>query len=134
MRNLVTLAAAGLLASACATTETSNSAALAGSEWRVTQIDGVAVTPTSRAAISFGADGRFYGNASCNRMSGTYRVDRSALSLNNAGLTKMLCEPAEMEQERKLVELLGQVSSYQIDPAGALILTTQSGAHIVASR
>ncbi|MFZ3485515.1 META domain-containing protein [Sphingomonas sp. 3-13AW] len=134
MRNLVTLAVAGLLASGCATTATSDSGALTGSEWRITQIGGVDVTPNSHAAIGFGADGRFYGNASCNRMSGTYRVDGSALSLNSAGLTRMLCDPAEMEQERELVELLGQVSSYQIGPGGSLVLTTRSGAHIVASR
>jgi heat shock protein HslJ len=134
MRNLLTAAAAGLLASGCATTATIDPAALIGSEWRVTQIGSVAVPPNSRAAIGFGADGRFYGNAGCNRMFGTYRVDRSALSLNSAGLTKMLCEPAEMEQERELVELLGQVNSHQIDTAGSLVLITRSGAHIVASR
>ena len=78
MKYRVTLAAAGLLASGCATTATSDPAAFIGREWRVTQIGGVAVTANSRAAIGFGSDGRFYGNASCNRMFGTYRVDGPA--------------------------------------------------------
>ncbi|MFZ3483227.1 META domain-containing protein [Sphingomonas sp. 3-13AW] len=123
-----------MLASGCATTARTDSAALVGSEWRITQIGGAAVAPESRAAISFDADGRFSGNAGCNRMIGTYRADGPALSLSNAGLTKMLCAPAEMKQESDLVELLGDVDSYRIDPAGTLVLTTRSGTRIVASR
>ena len=134
MRNFLTLAVACSLASGCATTANEDSAELVGSEWRVTQIGGVAVAPNSGAAISFGADGRFHGNAGCNRMFGTYRTDGATLSLSNAGLTRMLCAPAEMEQEREFVELLGQVNSYRIDPAGSLVLTTRTGAEIVASR
>jgi heat shock protein HslJ len=134
MRNFLTLAVAGLLASGCATTASEDSASLVGSEWRVRQIGGVPVASNSRAVISFGADGRFYGNAGCNRMFGTYRTDGSTLSLSSAGLTKMLCAPAEMEQEREFVELLGQVNSYRIDPAGSLVLTTRSGADILAGR
>ena len=124
---------AGLLATACATTG-AEPASLRGGDWRVTRIGGAAVLPDSRAVITFDADGRFRGNASCNSMFGTWRADRSALSLSRVGLTRMLCQPAEMAQEQALVGLLEQVSAYRIEPPGTLVLTTPSGARIHATR
>ncbi|MEG8055389.1 META domain-containing protein [Sphingomonas sp. 22L2VL55-3] len=46
----------------------------------------------------------------------------------------MAYPPAPMDQERKLVDLLGKVSSYSIDHTGALVLTTTSGDQLVARR
>jgi heat shock protein HslJ len=134
MRRLMTAMLAALAVIGCATTGSPDRVALAGTEWRVTQIGGAAAIPSSRASIAFGPDGRFSGNASCNRMFGTYRAGRPALSLSAVGLTRMLCAPAQMAQERALVGLLEHVETYRIDPDGTLVLTTRSGARIVARR
>lgn len=135
MRNILATAVASLAITGCTTTtDNADLAALQGQEWRVTRIGGEPVIPNSRAAIGFGTDGRYNGNASCNRVFGAYRLDGSTLTLSHGGLTRMLCQPAEMEQERKFVDLLDQVNSYQIDATGSLVLTTRSGARIVAER
>jgi transposase-like protein len=117
MRNLLTAAAAGLLASGCATTATIDPAALIGSEWRVTQIGSVAVPPNSRAAIGFGADGRFYGNAGCNRMFGTYRVDRLSCPLLSgpSTMTVWTKEGRRMPAKKhKPEEIIGKLREVEI--------------------
>ncbi|WP_277971419.1 META domain-containing protein [Sphingomonas echinoides] len=63
-----------------------------------------------------------------------YTVEGSKLTISPAGTTMMACPPALMDQERKLVDLLGKVSSYSIDHTGALVLTTTSGDQLVARR
>jgi len=47
-----------------------------------------------------------------------YTVEGSKLTISPAGTTMMACPPALMDQERKLVDLLGKVSSYSIDHTG----------------
>ena len=140
-RSAVTFAmTAGLMLSACATRSGSSSSgaasttALQAGEWRVEDIAGAGVIDNSPATLLFGADGRLSGNASCNRLIASYTVDGSKLTISPAGTTMMACPPAVMDQERKLVDLLGTVSSYNIDREGTLILATASGKKIVARR
>ena len=140
-RSAVTFAmTAGLMLSACATGSGSSSSgaasttALQAGEWRVEDIAGAGVIDNSPATLLFGADGRLSGNASCNRLIASYTVDGSKLTISPAGTTMMACPPAVMDQERKLVDLLGTVSSYSIDREGTLILATASGKKIVARR
>ena len=126
--------AASIAIAGCATTGAIDKTALLGSEWRVTEVGSSAVIADSRASLGFSEDGRLYGNASCNRLVGTYRVEGSQLTISNSGLTMMACPPAEMDQERRLVDVLNQVNSYEIDSTGNLVLRTPSGARIVARR
>lgn len=103
-------------------------------EWRVEDIRGAGVIDNSPATLLFGPDGRLSGNATCNRLIASYTVEGSKLTISPAGTTMMACPPALMDQERKLVDLLGKVSSYSIDHTGALVLTTTSGDQLVARR
>lgn len=132
---------AGLMLSACATTGSSVSSggnasvtALQAGEWRVEVIAGAGVIDNSPATLLFGSDGRLSGNASCNRLIASYTIEGSKLTISSAGTTMMACPPALMNQERKLVDLLGTVTRYSIDRTGALTLTSASGKQIVARR
>lgn len=132
---------AGLVLSACATTGSDLSSggptfrtALQAGVWRIEDIAGAGVIDNSPATLSFDPDGRLSGNASCNRLIGNYKVDGNKLTISPAGTTMMACPPALMDQERRLVALLGKVSRYKIDRTGALILTSVSGERIVARR
>ena len=138
--SIVTITA-GLMLSACATTGSSVSSggntsvtALQAGEWRVEDIAGAGVIDNSPATLLFGADGRLSGNASCNRLIASYTIEGSKLTISPAGTTMMACPPALMDQERKLVDLLGTVTLYSIDRTGALTLTSASGKQIVARR
>lgn len=125
---------ASVVVASCATGPVHDANGLQGSEWRVTEIAGQAAIAGSQASLGFGADGRLYGNASCNRLVGTYRVEGSHVTLSNAGLTMMACSQAEMDQERRLVDVLNQVNAYEIAANGALALSTPAGTRIVAQR
>ena len=77
---------------------------------------------------------RLSGNASCNRLIARYTLTDGTLTISQAGTTRMACAPALMDQERRLVDLLGKVTSYTIDQDGTLVLKSQSGSRIVARR
>ncbi len=131
----------GLLLAACATTgsgsssaDTASVAALQAGEWQIEDIEGAGVVDNSPATLLFGADGKLSGNASCNRLIASYTVEGSKLTISPTGTTMMACPPALMDQERKLVDLLGAVTRYSIDRTGTLTLTSASGKRIVARR
>ncbi len=116
---------------------------LLGREWVVQSIAGVAVAQGSPASLQFFADGRLAGSATCNRLLGSYTSAAQAsanpgaavqLTLQQTGTTMMACPPALMQQERTLLQLLPAVTSYRIDPTGALVLQTSDGKALVARR
>lgn len=88
----------------------------------------------SPASLQFLPDGRLAGNASCNRLIDSFTRDGEKLAVTPAGTTMMMCPPALMEQERRLLELLPEIKSYKIDGSGALILQTSEGETIKARR
>lgn len=78
--------------------------ALAGSEWRFTEIDGE--KPASdKAALSFGDD-RISGTAGCNRMGGPWRVENDRLIAGPFAETRMFCGGKVGEQEQAIGALL----------------------------
>jgi len=132
---------AGLMLAACATTGSGSSSAgtasitaLQAGEWRIENIAGAGVIDDSPATLLFAPDGRLSGNASCNRLIASYTVQGSKLTISPAGTTMMACPPALMDQERKLIDLIGTVTRYSIDRTGKLTLTSTSGKSIIARR
>lgn len=112
----------------------SDKSPLTGREWTVVSIAGAGVIDHSPATLQFLPGGRLAGNASCNRIIGSFRLAGTQLSLQPAGTTMMACPEALMNQERKLLGLLPRVESYRIDNTGALILRATDGSTIVARR
>lgn len=136
-----TITAAALALSACSTMSPgvppagiTSPAALQAGEWTVEDIGDRGIVDNSHVTLLFGPDGRLSGNASCNRLIATYSVKGAALTISPGGLTMMACPPALMEQERRFVDLLKDVRSFQIDGTGALLLETASGLKITARR
>ena len=138
--SLAAIAAISLL-SACVTLDsgspspnTASVTALQAGEWQIEDIAGAGVIDSSRATLLFGRVGRLSGNASCNRLIASYTVEGSRLTISPAGTTMMACPPALMDQERKLVDLIGTVTRYSIDRTGKLTLISASGKSIIARR
>lgn len=108
--------------------------ALVGREWMIEDIGGKGVIDNSPASLLFLPDGRLAGNAGCNRLIASYQQDGQTLRLSPAGTTRMMCPPALMEQEQRLLEILPLINGYTIDATGALVLATADGAAITAHR
>jgi CubicO group peptidase (beta-lactamase class C family) len=107
---------------------------LLGREWVIEDIVGSGVVDNSQATLHFFPDGRLAGNASCNRMIGSYEASPGRLTVTLAGATMMACPEALMNQERKLLDWLPTVTSYRIDATGALILMAVDGSTLTARR
>lgn len=146
MKTLGTLLAVGALAAlgACAPTAAPETAkplpaptggsALAGGEWKVTEIGGVPVIADVPVTIEF-KEGRVFGAGSCNRFTGGYEAGaKFEIKLGMMASTMMACADGQMAQEGKYLALLAEISSYSIDSTGALILKAPDGRTIKAKR
>jgi len=91
---------------------------LEGTDWKVTELGGapVAAAPGARqASLVLTAEGRkVAGSTGCNRMAGTYELEKDALRFKPMALTMMACLEPLMKQEQAFVEALKATSSYRI--------------------
>jgi heat shock protein HslJ len=99
-----------------------------GITWRAEDIGGGGIIDRSRATLTFGADGRVSGSASCNHYSGSYALERGTLSFTSALVaTQTACAPSLMDQERRFLAILGAARQIELLPTGALLLSTPEG-------
>lgn len=99
-----------------------------GVVWRAEDIGGGGIIDRSRATLTFGVDGRISGSASCNNYSGSYALDRGALSFTSVMVaTQKSCVPSLMDQERRFLAILGAARQIELLPTGALLLSTPEG-------
>lgn len=95
---------------------------LTGRTWVVEDIAGAGIIDASRVTLGFGTDGRVAGSGGCNRWFAGYDLTGEGLTIGQAGSTMMACPDALMAQERRFFEALGQVTGFDIDETGALVL------------
>ncbi|WP_339462717.1 META domain-containing protein [Pseudomonas sp. EA_105y_Pfl2_R69] len=81
----------------------------------------------SHLTITFGDDGRAYGNAGCNHWFAGYQLDGDKLGFSAAGSTRKMCAEALMEQEARFLESLGQVQRWDFNDIGQLQLWPAAG-------
>ena len=103
-----------------------------GAEWAVEDLAGAGIIDRSRMTLRFLADNRVAGRASCNRYMGSYNLTGEGLSFSPQATTMMACAPALMNQERRFLELLEQVTDGRIGRHGELLLQTPAGDTIKA--
>lgn len=107
---------------------------LQGRDWMIEDIDGRGVIDGSPASLTFGADGQLSGNATCNRIVGSYREQDGRVTLGPVGMTMMACPEALMEQERRLLDVLTGEVSFDISKDGDLVLRSGEGRTLTARR
>lgn len=83
--------------------------------WVVESIGERPVVDRSPARIQFSGDGAIAGNASCNRFFGKYTYTKQTLAIEPLGSTRMMCLPALMEQEQRLLEQLPTATTANIE-------------------
>lgn len=124
---ILLLLASGLALAACAMTPHSLSAARLFGDWTVEDIAERGVIDYSPASLSFGPDGQLSGHGTCNRLASRWSATGRRITIEAPGLTRKLCPPALMDQERRYVDLLGRVTRYYVDETGALVLEGSGG-------
>jgi heat shock protein HslJ len=105
---------------------------LTGRTWVVEDIGGGGLIDSSNVTLSFGTHGRVAGSGGCNRWFAGFELTGESLSIGQAGSTLMACPEALMTQERRFFEALAQVTGFDIDETGALLLTGGDGTLLLA--
>jgi heat shock protein HslJ len=107
---------------------------LQGAEWAVVEIGGAPLIAGSKVTLDFAPDGRLSGHSSCNRFTSAYTLSGEGLAISKAAGTRMMCEAALMDQERRFIEALDAVRNFSIASDGALLLNTGNGQTVKARR
>ena len=97
-------------------------AALGGTAWNLVEMGGTADFAHILPTIEFGADGSVSGFAGCNTFSGTYTTDGTALAMGPLASTQIGCQRPASAVEAEYLNALSGVTSWEIDPAGQLVL------------
>ena len=95
---------------------------LDGRAFLSTDVQGRTIVAGTTVRISF-ENGQLGASAGCNSMGGPYRIDGGRLVTGQLAMTEMACEPALMEQDRWVAELLG-ASAITLD-GGTLTLANE---------
>lgn len=118
----------GLL-TACATTGNGGSGKTLSGEWTIESIHGTAVDKNAGDHIPFLGFDRakkiVYGSTGCNRLTGGWDPKAETLDTKRLACTRMMC--ADMTNETRVLEALGEVEKYHIDNNGTLLLTDGNG-------
>lgn len=95
--------------------------------WQRTELDGrtiVAAAP-DRYTLTFEGGGRVLVRADCNRGSGSYEVNASAMKLGPIALTRMGCPPGT--QDAEFVQPLARATGYTISGSELVIALGSAG-------
>ncbi|MFN3663587.1 META domain-containing protein [Yoonia sp.] len=100
---------------------------LTGRTWVVTETAGAAVPEDIRVTLGFDIAGRVAGGGGCNRWFAGYELSGEGLRFTQAGATRMACAADQMAQEQRFFDALEQVSGFEIDADGGLVLLGMAG-------
>ncbi|WP_051168176.1 META domain-containing protein [Marinospirillum minutulum] len=96
-------------------------------EWQIEDINGEGIIDSSHLTITFDDKGQVYGSATCNRYGSSYELTSEGLTFGQSLATKMACPEALMNQEQKFLETFNEISQFDINENGALILKSHNG-------
>jgi len=101
-------------------------------EWRIEYIGERPVIDHSPATIAFEEDGKFAGNAGCNRYFGSFKLDGVNLQIDKGlGSTRMMCAVESlMEQENRLFQVLPMAATVSLDN-GLLLIMDKAGKQLL---
>ncbi len=99
--------------------ESTSTAELRNTLWKLTELDGKAVQTAegqrmaSLTLTSEESQARIV--TACNRGSAGYKVDGNAIKFDVAMSTKMMCAPEPMKQEAAFFKVIGDAARYEIN-------------------
>ena len=95
---------------------------LTADPWRITALGDADLVDSERLSLNFLAPDRVAGSSGCNRIVGSFKLTGEGLHLGSMGSTMMACEDPLMEQERRMLDALEQVTRFDITGDGTLLL------------
>lgn len=85
-------------------------------QWKLVQVAGINVTASSKAYLELNTnEGKFTGNAGCNRMFGSVDVQGQRIAFSGVGTTKMACvDPSATKVETAFVRALAKADRFKV--------------------
>jgi len=93
-----------------AISDSAQSPALAGTQWRVLSYGGRSALDYTSANVNFGPDGVLSGNGGCNQYQARYQHVGALVAISPLNVTRKICFSSVMYQEHSLFKLLGTVT------------------------
>jgi heat shock protein HslJ len=103
-----------------------SSSPLAGTSWRVEEIQGQRAGGEAPSTITFDGPGRVVGSTGCNRYVAPLDIAARALRLGETVMTRRACPPAVMDQEQQFVAALAATRGYRQE-GDVLLLLDEGG-------
>ena len=95
---------------------------LIGPAWQVISLGDSPLVEPERLSLNFVAPDRVAGSTGCNRMVGGFNLTGEGIHFGAMSSTMMACPAPLMEQERRMLDALEQVTRFDIMDDGALYL------------
>lgn len=95
---------------------------LNGPAWQITALGDTSLIEPDQLSLNFTTPGRVAGGTGCNRLVGSYTLTGEGLRFSAMGSTMMACPEPLMEQERRILDALEQVTRFDLSEDGALHL------------
>jgi len=95
---------------------------LIGSPWQITAMGSADLIEVERLSLNFIAPGRVAGSGGCNRLVGGFSLTGEGVHFGAMGSTMMACPEPLMEQERRMLDALEQVTRFDVTENGTLQL------------
>jgi heat shock protein HslJ/membrane-bound inhibitor of C-type lysozyme len=107
--------------------------ALLDGSWRAETLNGTPLPPDAEVTLDIAGDS-LSGKSACNRYFSGVTLSGEGLSLGQGGGTMMACPDPLMAVEQAFLAMLGQVTRFDIDDSGALVLLAGDTAVLTARR
>ena len=136
LARLLSLAAALTVAAGCASTtapsNSSSTASLTNTYWKLTELHGARVTMAPEqereVRITLDNDGKVSGFTGCNQLMGGYTVAAEVLRFTQLGSTRRMCPSAAMQLESAVLAHLNSVTGFRIE--GEQLILLKDGAPV----
>jgi putative lipoprotein len=122
---ILTIIALAALSSCSASPTPAPATELAGSKWKLAEINGTAVDASVEATMAFDTE-KVSGKGGCNTYSGSYALTGSQIEFSGLGWTKMACQDPAMSTEFSFLSAL-ESGGTVVTIDGALELNSVDG-------
>ncbi|MFC0446173.1 META domain-containing protein [Pseudidiomarina halophila] len=86
------------------------------------------------ATLTFSPESRISGYAGCNFFTGSYTITGEGIEFSPLAVTKRMCPPEVMADEKRVLQQLTQVSNFKVFADGTLHLQLTNGEYLQFSR
>ncbi|WP_163934234.1 META domain-containing protein [Paraferrimonas sp. SM1919] len=134
LKKLVVLGGFFLLTSGCSSTVPIKAPESIVGKWQITQVEKQKLSLLGQSTITFKQDNKVSGFNACNNFFGQYQQQDNQLSFSPMGTTMKACVDSLMQQERKTMQAITQVTYVKGDSQKLQLLNEDHKVLLILNR